>query len=374
MIRFRSKIHKILFSVIAPIVIIGTFVLLYLSFNRPEERDPSICMGSVMCILLPAVVILLFIATFFTVPSKPNSSPVLTFFWGLGLAGLSFLCFSIYGFVQFTTQRAERCDEIKPNKSLWSCDFSGEDLSNLDLSGADLSDANLSKANLTGVNFMGANLTGANLSGADLTDVSFERAILNKADLSDTIGLTNDILSGIASWQGIIIENRQNIYTNLAPACLGDRVRSAAPYTEDYRVHPLVLLDQDGKKHELSDRLPLEWWPPFTSYTQLVACTNGETDVLIQTCSYENGGKALRYVKEAVVRIVEASTGEVVKEIVVRGDEPRQCPQKLTSYGDSSPEVKYVGRSLGSYDYTEALSKFVNPNGEIESLRIPSSE
>lgn len=374
MIRFRSKTHKILFFIIVPIVTIGTFVLLYLSFNRPEERDPLMCLGPVMCVLLPAAIILLLTTTYSTAPSKPNSSPALTFFWGLGLAGLSFLCFSIYGLVQFTTQRAERCNEIKPNASLWSCDFSGEDLSNLDLNGADLSDANLSKANLTGANFVGANLTEANLSEADLTDVSFERAILDKADMSDTIGLTNEILSGIASWQGIIIENRQDIYANLAPACLGERVSSAAPYTEDNSVHPLVFLDQDGKKHELSDRLPLEWWPPFTSYTQLVACANGETDVLIQTCSYENGGKALRYVKEAVVRIVEASTGDLVKEIVVRGSEPRQCPQKLTSYGDSSPEAKYWGSSLGSYNFTEALSKFVNPNGELESLRIPPAE
>ena len=376
MISFRSKTHKILFFVIVPIITIGTLVLLYSLFNHPEERGETNinCMGALMCCNFPVVIILLLITTFFTVPSKPNSPPALTFFWGLGLAGLFFLCFLVYGYVQFTNQRVDRCAEIKQNAQLWSCNFSGDDLSNLDLSGVNLSDANLSKANLSGTNFIGANLTGANLSEADLTDVSFERAILDKADLSDTIGLTNGILSGIASWKGIIIENRQNIYANFAPACLGERVGGAAPYAKDNSVHPLVFLDQDGNKHELSDDFPLEWWPPFTSYTQLVACASSETDVLIQTCNYEEGGKARRYVKEVVVRIVEASTGKLVKEIVVRGSDPRQCPQKLTSYGDTSPEVEYMGRSPWWSDYEEGLSKFVNPNGELESLRIQPSE
>jgi hypothetical protein len=298
----------------------------------------------------------------------------LTVFWGLGFAGLAFVCFSIFGMAQFTAQRAGRCAEIKPNQSLWSCNFSGEDLSNRDLSGADLSDANLSRANLTGASFIGADLTGADLSGANLTEVSFDRAILNQADLSDTLGLTDDVLSGIAAWQGMIIENRRDIYARLAPACRGDRVPGAAPYTKEDRVHPLVFLDRDGNEHELSDRLPPEWRPPFTSYTQLAACTSAETDVLIQTCGYENGGKARRYVKEAVVRIVAAATGELVETIVVRGSEPRQCPRKLKSSGDTSPEVRYIGRSLGPDDYTEALSEFVNPEGALEPLRIPAPE
>jgi hypothetical protein len=374
MIQFRSKKYKILFFVIVPAMILGTLSLLYSTYQGPEETESILsCMAPIVCGLPPAVAIWL-ITTFFTVPSKPDSKSALTVFWGGCVAGSFFLCQLVFALVLMTSQRQDRCSLIGPNASLWSCNFSGGDLSNLDLTGTDLKKANLGGANLTGTIFLRADLTGADLSGADLTNALFEKTILDEADLSNTTGVTKDMLSGFASWKGILLEDRKNIYSNLAPVCLGERVSVAAPYVKDSRVHPLVLLNQDGSVHAQSANLPPVWWPPLTGYTQLVACVSSETDVLIQTCSYEGGGKARRYVKEVVVQIIEAYTGNLVAEVVVRGTEPRKCPQKLVSVGGSKPQADYQGASPWSGSYEDKLSKYVNPDGEIAPLRLSLPE
>jgi hypothetical protein len=367
--------------------------------------------GLTMVCIVP-VTLCVWLLTYFSIePTRSDANRRLRTTWGCGSAFFLFLSLSVAASIFGNQLQEKRCQELGPNASLWQCDYSGEDLREINLHGAtmretslvrvnlsnadltdvvltnaDLRQANLSNANLTGAELQGAdlsdvdllggsldeaNLTGADLSNAKLNDASLIGATLDGANLSNTLGLTNEMLSGAASWRGTLLQTPLSMLTKLATVCEGEGVEEAAHYAPDNSRHPLVLLQQDGKQHELSQKIPPIWWPATTSYAELVACVGGESEHLVQTCRYEKGGVAYRYVQETEVQIVEALTGEVLTLITVRGPEPRECPDKLLTVEGVEPEEEYRGESPGVEEYIEALSRFVNADGKIEPLRVP---
>ncbi len=388
MIRFRSKKHKIIFLVLVPILVLGAFVYVYAIYRPPEV--PNISCLTMVCVV-PVTLCVWLLMYFFTEPTSSDANRRLSAMWGCGSASLLFLSLSITAIFFGSRLRRERCQALAPNVSLWQCSYVGEDLSGTNLHGTNMREtslvrANLSDADLTGVtltnadlreaNLSNANLTRAELQGADLSnaelyDASLDGATLDGANLSNASGLTNEMLGSAASWRGTLLQTPRSMLVELATVCTGEGIEEAAPYAQDNSRHPLVLLQQDGKQHELSQQIPPTWWPATTSYAELVACVGVESEHLVQTCRYEKGGVAYRYVQEQEVQVVEAVTGEVLALVTVSGPEPRGCPDKLLTVEGVEPEEEYRGESPGIEEYIKALSRFVNADGEMEPLQVP---
>lgn len=108
----------------------------------------------------------------------------------------------------------EKLDQLVKSKSCYACNLVGLDLSGKNLQGADLEKADLSGCNLQGADLDGANLKGAflvranlqkaslkgadlykaDLTGADLTGANMQKVLVDEANFSDTIGLSEEIL------------------------------------------------------------------------------------------------------------------------------------------------------------------------------------
>lgn len=101
--------------------------------------------------------------------------------------------------------------------------------------------------------------------------------------------------------------------------------------------HPIVLLSEDGKKHEWNDNLSFDWKPESVSTTELVACIGEELAQKIQTCEYSVTGYGsptsfvYRYRYYLEVRLFSAYTGELIDEKTFQGTLPSLCPEYIYS-------------------------------------------
>lgn len=92
-----------------------------------------------------------------------------------------------------TAGECPKCD--LSGADLHAGEFVGGDFSKTNLSGSDLTEAVFNEAKLNGTNLSGADLTDAifvdaQMKGADLTGAKLDEALLDGANLTDAVGLT----------------------------------------------------------------------------------------------------------------------------------------------------------------------------------------
>lgn len=261
--------------------------------------------------------------------------------------------------------------QFRPGASLVDADLryadlSGRDLQGADLSGADLTGATLSGANLRQAKLSNANLEGADLRRADLTGAVLDGLTLENTDLSDSMGITDDILAnslsvsidelpGVLSQRNIRLQSRDDIIESLKDVRLGEAAVGAGPYAPNGDFHPVVLLDGNGEFHSWSDDMG-GWEAMALRFAELVLFVDEQERVLMQTCQYQLGGTWTRYEYEMKVDLFSAKTGELVASVTVVGEPPDPCPEiKETGHGES------IGERVVIEDLQLWLAEFVNP-------------
>ncbi|MBT0160963.1 pentapeptide repeat-containing protein, partial [Candidatus Bathyarchaeota archaeon A05DMB-2] len=189
------------------------------------------------------------------------------------------LSIGIIGMV-FPNNYQKSCQQrLVPYADLSHCDFSGKDLSGMNLRGAIIDNSKLNGANLNGAALLEAsirnadlsnadltqaNLTGANLNGTKLQNAIFTDAILNNAHLTNTditsaIGFTGEMLTQLASYDGLISEKPDERFQILENVCNGQGYEKAISYIPSKTYHLLLIgIDLNQRNQEklavLSDK------------------------------------------------------------------------------------------------------------------------
>ncbi|MBN1964224.1 MAG: pentapeptide repeat-containing protein [Anaerolineae bacterium] len=238
------------------------------------------------------------------------------------------------------------------------------DLSGLDLTGADLTDVTLSRADLTG-----ANLSEADLSGADLTGSILEGARLDMAGLFGGVGITDEMLSSLGSWRGLLLESSEYMAEQLSDIC-AQNVYSVSEDVWDDNFHPLVWVPVDVEHDDWSVMIPREWWPGTSQLAELVACVE-EGYRLVEVCGTYGGVTISRYQHRVRVQLFQASTGDLIESIALEGTSPDSCPlvtsDRTQRRGDRVSEEDRV-------DLLATLAQYVNPSGERSPLTVVDAE
>ncbi len=248
------------------------------------------------------------------------------------------------------------------NLSIWNSDelFRTTILDNTNLSNADLSEANLAgtdlrKANLTGTNFSGANLQGARLTGLDLRGANFSNSDLRGTDLSDA-NLSGANLSG-ALINGVNLENTllagadisgvQPMEYLLKPVCFGTGIDSFPAYSSSEGIHPLIILDSNGKIHKWDKEVLETWHAGDDQLPELAVCVGDFYTEKYKTCSYgfsgiSNFSQSVALLQGMVdITLRDIHTGEVIGRETIKqevGECPKQVEINTDSIGGRPPE------------------------------------
>jgi hypothetical protein len=148
--------------------------------------------------------------------------------------------------------------------------------------------------------------------------------------------------------------SHQNLH-ELAIACEGTGISSAAEYRSESGIHKIVLFNTGGNLNKWNNDLPTNWIPEDVSKTELVACIGDEEEMGRQTCLYEGGHTISRYQSHINAYIVIAQTGEEITQAGFFGSDPRECPYATTS---SEKEIK--GGSVESSQIQTWLAQYVD--------------
>ena len=202
-----------------------------------------------------------------------------------------------------------------------------------------------------------ANMKEALMTGCDLTNISLEGAILDKADLTDAKGITDDLLASLASWSGTRLESDSEIvkaFTDICSKFAG--VEDAAEYTSGQGVHPVVVMKAGsvGLLHSWHDKLPENVQALSFRTAQLIGCVE-EEKILIETCYYY-GPRIERYQYQVTIRLANAQTGKTLASETVKGPPPRLC--KKTERSDTKT---LVGTPVKFQEVQSWILKDVSP-------------
>jgi hypothetical protein len=140
----------------------------------------------------------------------------------------------------------------------------------------------------------------------------------------------------------------------IAPACQGQPVKGAAQYQPNSGTHPIVLFQNNSSIQDV----PKVWLPKSLEAVELVACVGEEEKVQLNLCEYDDGSKVRRIQYKVVIRLVAASTGQLLETITVDGTEPEVCPfEKHVDLGTS----EMAGNHIFTRDLTRVLNKWAFP-------------
>jgi uncharacterized protein YjbI with pentapeptide repeats len=257
-------------------------------------------------------------------------------------------------------------------------DFHGSNLSEANLAGVNLANANLNRVNLSRANLRGADLSSADLIGADLSradlsqtnlraanlsEANLSGAILDEAILYDAAGITDAMLSQVASLRKAQFDPPQTIYETASGVCEGQSVERAAAYKGGGGLHPIVAFEDFGgyySAHSIQDKIPSEWLPPGVRFLELVACISHQQRI-IEVCGpyyYPSGERAsdiTRYRHQVRVRLLTAQTGRLVAERTFYGSYPRACEQT-----ERAGTIAIYGSSVAPADVINWLKGYVS--------------
>lgn len=280
---------------------------------------------------------------------------------------------------------------------LTNANFDGADLSGANLSGANLANAKLVKAQASGADFSGANLTGARLLNANLTGSHLDRAqlfgaSLERADFTGATltgaafsertllygakGLTDAaIASAFGTREGVVaktliekdlrIDDRNEIARGVDSVCVGGAAPDLAPYPGDAGYHPIIafsMVEPNSSYQQDYRYSTLGWEPMLRRHAQLVVCSDSGSKV-VQRCPGEwrfvdnNRRVDLRRVQSwSHIRVIVATTGQVVADINLEGPPPPACPYR-SSTSDETGAMR--GGEITFDQYRAAVEPYV---------------
>jgi len=389
MIQFKNKTAKIVFYVIFSLLTVIFSFLVVMAYINPSSNLGifPIVMTMFFVYMLPSLVLILV----FTRPTPRKNKPDKKTRVGKWIPISAFLFLSIVSVILLTINSQSRCQEISPNGKLWKCDFAGMDLSGRDLKGANMEQINLKGANLRGADLSGTNLSnadlpGADLSNADLSDAILFQAKLDGADLSGAVleranlmlaslvnvkGLSDESLANLSDWRALKLQDEDEMLALLFPVCSGKAVASAAEYMPNKYANSIMLIDSEGKKHDMAGVQGVwdtYWLSESVSNTELVACFSEAQKIGVGTCTYDDGTSLERYMQRVDILIYAAKTGELIETITLDGPRPTSCPEKKVAGGE---QPDYVGDPPYGKTIIENLRPFVNEGGELPPLNLP---
>jgi WD40 repeat protein len=158
------------------------------------------------------------------------------------------------------------------------------------------------------------------------------------------------------------------IVLGLSPLISGNGVTSAAIYDSSAPgPHRVFLLDASGDPHKWTSKLPEEWLPSDVNSTELVALIEAESEILLGTQAYAGGPSISRYRYEIGIQIMEANTGTVLWDSIIKGSEPPGFPSVAPK-----SQTTLHGDRVSSADLIEWLScKVTSINCEMNTLEGP---
>jgi hypothetical protein len=158
-------------------------------------------------------------------------------------------------------------------------------------------------------------------------------------------------------------------FGSLIAVCKGGSVEGAAVYAPGSGVHPAMGVEPSyGDILALeTDLVPEEARPETLAETELVFCVEKREEVLVESCEYfpmdeeedeEQIAIIEQYVYEREVTLIEAKTGKVVAQEVLRGTEPDECPEeaKFSEEGETKTEH---GGTVSDEDVLEWVRSYV---------------
>jgi hypothetical protein len=147
------------------------------------------------------------------------------------------------------------------------------------------------------------------------------------------------------------------ILTDMAQVCRDKGVPQVGTYPLTPGIHPIVLLDTDGRPTDWSGGLPREWRPSNVEAVDLVACVGEERQEIVETCHFQTGPDVLRFQSVRDVTLLDAHTGWIIFSGPVGGERPRSCaPAESYDLRQLSGGPMLVG------DLVEWLRPFVEGN------------
>jgi hypothetical protein len=174
-------------------------------------------------------------------------------------------------------------------------------------------------------------------------------------------------LVGFIVIAGIIgIREDNNAFGTLADVCRGNTVKVAA-YSPEAGIHPAMGIskDSDDSDYQVNTAvIPEEAKAETLEQTELVACIEAEQETLVESCAYVIGegedanASVERYAYSRDVKLIEASTGNIVDQTTLAGNAPRECLDDETFVNDSKL-LTVKGDNVSNNDIQEWLREFV---------------
>lgn len=270
---------------------------------------------------------------------------------------------------------------------LSGADLSGADLTGSKLAGANLTGARLAGADLTDANLLNASLSGANLKGARLTEARLDRSDFTGAELSGTIfsnqtslrgargltdaalasafGISEDEVARVLIERKIRLDDERSISDDVDSVCVGGTADGVAEYPGNTSYHPIVAFNMSGSVNSYAPDnrfMHLGWEPMARRHAQLVVCSDSGWKV-VQRCPgewylVENKRRIdLRRVRAwGHIRVIEASTGNVVADIHLEGPDPPACPYRSSTSDETGA---MYGAAVPFDQIREAIQPYV---------------
>lgn len=157
------------------------------------------------------------------------------------------------------------------------------------------------------------------------------------------------------------IDAQEGEFGALRAACSGQAVAGAGSYPPASGQPKLISFDRFTEGGELSvsshasSLEQAKWKAGSLAETSLVLCLGDSEQKLIEECEYEDDKFLNRYRFEQQFELREASSGDLVDEETLQGEEPEICDPKV-AFGTQ----KVIERE-GDKVTTEQLTEWVRP-------------
>ncbi|HBQ11985.1 MAG: hypothetical protein RLP09_47505 [Sandaracinaceae bacterium] len=157
-------------------------------------------------------------------------------------------------------------------------------------------------------------------------------------------------------------------------ACAGQPVPGAPAYVPGGPQRVLAFQHQESGNWSYAGTLFPHEFPDAESAEEatLVACFEPESSAVeIETCNYHGGYVVRRYQFHRPVRVMAASTGQLVREMDITGDAPAACPEQVaTGGGGGGVSVRLLGIPVATLGEEDPAPTEQDQVGSAVSARV----
>jgi HEAT repeat protein len=119
-------------------------------------------------------------------------------------------------------------------------------------------------------------------------------------------------------------------------------IKGAAFALSSGDIHPMVIINSSGEKHEYTDSLPLAWRAFYPEELEVVICLEDQTTEVVEKCKYTHSSLPapfnIRYINRKQYKqegvLYAVVTGKKLADISISGSKPNSCPSSAKSIKD----------------------------------------